>query len=170
MSFEMILVIAVLLVIAIYVIKKRNEFADLEELVTDASSNVSNAEDRKNQVYANIMGIASKTHEKEVSALIELGGQVKYENLLALEKQFPDLKTDAHFTNARIEVQTEERNLQSARIIYNQNITAYNRAINKFPANIVAKMFSYEKKDHIDQENLAENTKLSKKKFDVNEY
>ncbi|MBQ8262793.1 MAG: LemA family protein [Lachnospiraceae bacterium] len=170
MSFEMILVIAVLLVIAIYVIKKRNEFADLKEDMEDASSNASIAKARREEAYAKIMGIASKFHEKEVSALAELGGQVKYENLLALENQFPDLKTDSHFINARLTVETEERNLQSARIIYNQNITAYNKAINKFPANIVAKMFSYEKKDHIDQENLAENTKLNKKEFNINDY
>lgn len=170
MNFEMILVLTILIVLVVYVIKTRNKFAVLQSAAKEALAEVGNYEDKRNRVLDEAIRCALLLHENEVNGIRELSGDEQYDSLMALGNKFPDLKTDAHYTNALSAARVEESHVASSRSIYHQNVTKYNDAITLFPANIVAKILGYERETLIEEENLNENKKYNTRKYDINNY
>ena len=54
---------------------------------------------------------------------------------------YPDLSASARFGELIAELQDTEDKLQYGRKIYNESVEKYNKIINQFPTNIVAKIF-----------------------------
>ena len=68
-------------------------------------------------------------------------------NLLVIVENYPDLKASANFTQLADELAGTENRIAVARRDYNAAVESYNAAIRKFPGNLVAGLFGFEKKD-----------------------
>ena len=63
--------------------------------------------------------------------------------IIAVAEQYPELKASEQFLNLQKSLSKMESQLQAARRIYNNEVTAYNTTINTVPTNIIAKMFNF---------------------------
>lgn len=68
--------------------------------------------------------------------------------LLAVTESYPDLKASGVYKETMASVNKFEDNVRNSRMIYNDVVTRYNRAIRVFPSSIIANIFKYEQKEY----------------------
>lgn len=92
---------------------------------------------------------ASTTAEK---AQAESGLTRALGSLFAVAENYPDLKASANFRELQTELSAIENNLESARRYYNGTVRENNILIERFPSNIVAGIFKFEKSEFFEIE------------------
>ena len=65
--------------------------------------------------------------------------------LLVVVENYPDLKASEQFTALQDQLEGSENRIATARNDYNQAVKAYNVKVRRFPGNIIASMFGFEK-------------------------
>ncbi len=65
----------------------------------------------------------------------------------AVTEAYPDLKANSNYVALQDELAGTENRIAVARKDYNEAVQSYNAAIKKFPKNILAGMFGFEKAD-----------------------
>jgi LemA protein len=63
--------------------------------------------------------------------------------LFAVAEQYPDLKASGNYLSLQHELAVTEDRLQAARRFYNANVQDYNRRIESFPSNLIARQFRF---------------------------
>ncbi len=103
---------------------------------------------------------AGSSNEK-VKAGQQLENTLK--TLFAVTESYPDLKADKNFIMLQEELTETEQKILYARQFYNDAVQLYNTTILMFPANMVAKIYKYEKMDffEITKPEERENVKVS---------
>ena len=78
----------------------------------------------------------------------------KFNNIMMLAESYPDLKANTQFLNLQNSLNDIENKLNYARTSYNDAVTSYNNLVESVPSNIIAKMFSFKRKElfKIDEE------------------
>lgn len=67
--------------------------------------------------------------------------------LLLIVENYPDLKSNANVQNLMIQLEGTENRIKVERDNYTDAVTVYNTSIQRFPRNIVAGLFNFDKKD-----------------------
>lgn len=75
-------------------------------------------------------------------------------SVFAIAEAYPELKANQNFLALQGELSDTENKIQAARRFYNANVRDLNTAIERFPGNIIAKMFNFAKMEFFD---LADN-------------
>ena len=145
-----------------------NNLVKLRENVTSAQSVVETQLQRRADLIPNLVNTVKgyASHEEDVftavadartalsgaktvdelnSAQSQLDSAVS--RLLAIAESYPDLKANENFINLQDELAGTENRIAVARKDYNEAVQSYNAAIKKFPKNILAGMFGFEKAD-----------------------
>ena len=80
----------------------------------------------------------------------------KFNNIMMLAESYPDLKANTQFLNLQNSLNDIENKLNYARTSYNNAVTSYNNLVESVPSNIIAKMFSFKRKElfKIDEEKI----------------
>ncbi len=68
------------------------------------------------------------------------------QRLMVVVERYPDLKADQRFADLQAQLEGTENRIAVERRRFNQAVQAYNTAIRKFPANIIAGMFGFKEK------------------------
>ncbi len=68
--------------------------------------------------------------------------------LLAITENYPDLKANQNFLELQAQLEGTENRIATERMRYAEVVKTYNAKIRKFPTNIVAGMFGFDKKPH----------------------
>lgn len=76
--------------------------------------------------------------------------------LLALSESYPDLKANQNFLELQSQLEGTENRITVARNAFNEAARQFNTMIRRFPGNIVASMFGFEKKPYFEAEQGAE--------------
>lgn len=84
--------------------------------------------------------------------------------LLALQEKYPELKSNEGFLNLQTQLEGTENRITVARNAFNEAAKEFNVLIRKFPNNIIANMFGFEKKPYFEAEEGAD--KAPKVSFD----
>ena len=66
--------------------------------------------------------------------------------LMAVIEKYPQLKADRHFLDLQRQIRRVENEIGHYRKDYNRRVSKYNRRIEFFPNNLVAKKFGFEKR------------------------
>lgn len=66
--------------------------------------------------------------------------------LLAITENYPDLKANEQFSELQAQLEGTENRIAEARRLYNEAVQTYNVSVRKFPNNIWAMIFSFDKK------------------------
>jgi LemA protein len=142
-----------------------NSLTTKQENVNQAQAKIETQLQRRHDLIPNVVAVVQKymSHEKEVFTQIadarsKIGSNNKDEKqqgeqelssaisrLLVLSENYPQLKADAQATNLITELEGTENRIATARIDYNKVATEYNKSIRRFPTNITAKLFDFEK-------------------------
>ncbi|MBE7503751.1 MAG: LemA family protein [Verrucomicrobiales bacterium] len=163
---EILLVLgAVLLVPAVYVIVQYNGLVGLRNHIAEAWSNVDTELKRRYDLIPNLVATVQgyAAHER---ALLErvtelrnrcLGNQGPVpdqardelqlvdalKQLLVRVEAYPELKADQHFLELQRELVNTEDRLQAARRFYNGNVRDYRNKCETFPSSVVAGLFGF---------------------------
>jgi LemA protein len=92
--------------------------------------------------------INAQTPPEQAQAENVLSGALK--SLFAVAEAYPDLKANQNFLNLQEELTSAEDRIAYARQYYNDSVGSYNTQIQKFPTNLLAGMFNFEKREFYD--------------------
>lgn len=167
------IVIAVLVIIALFVIGVFNKIKRAAIAVDNAWSDVDVQLKRRHDLVPNLVNTVQgyASHEREtLEAVIaarsqavdatNMDEQIGAENMLtqslgklfALSENYPDLKANQNFMQLQEELTSTENKISFARQHFNRNVSQHNELIAVFPNNIVAGMFSFDEKDFFEIE------------------
>lgn len=76
--------------------------------------------------------------------------------LMAVSENYPNLKANENFSELQAQLEGTENRINESRQIYNSAVQTYNVSVRRFPANIVAGMFGFDKKNQFEAEAGAE--------------
>ena len=65
--------------------------------------------------------------------------------LIAISESYPELKASQNFSDLQMQLEGTENRIATARMKYNESVRLYNSKLRRFPANLVANMFGFEK-------------------------
>lgn len=177
-----IIVIVVLVVLIGYSVSSYNSMVTQEEKVGTAWSNVENQYQRRSDLIPNLVNTVKEyaAHEKEtfdavVSARAkatqmsididdltpeklaayqraqgEIGSALG--RLLAVTENYPDLKANENFKELQAQLEGTENRISVERRKFNETAREYNTAIRRFPKNIFAGIFGFEKRPYFEAE------------------
>ncbi len=77
--------------------------------------------------------------------------------LLAISEQYPDLKANQNFVELQAQIEGTENRISVARSEFNRITRDYNSAIRRFPANLIANHFDFEKRAYFEASAEAHN-------------
>jgi LemA protein len=160
-----IVLLALILLVVFGGIASYNRFVSQRNLVRDAWANIDTELRRRYDLIPNLVetvkGYAS--HEREVfenvtkaraMATAATGSPAEQaaaegplvaalRQLFAVAENYPDLKANQNFLALQAELSNTEDRLQTARRFYNSNVRDYNRRVQSFPSNVVARSFGF---------------------------
>ena len=159
-----IIVIAIIVVIAIWVIGTYNSLVQLRNKVKNAFAQIDAQLQRRFDLIPNLVetvkGYAG--HEKEVlenitasrsgymnatsnEQKLEMNNQLTstLKTLFAVSENYPDLKANTNFLKLQEELSETEDKVVYSRQFYNDAVTIYNNKIQMFPSNVIAGIFGF---------------------------
>ena len=181
-----IIVLAVIGMIAAWLISRYNIMVTMEENVENAWGQVENQYQRRMDLIPNLVSTVKgyATHEQSTyTAVMEARAKATqitidpanatpeqlaaYQNaqgelsqalgrLLAVAENYPELKANENFKQLMDQLEGTENRITFARNTFNDTAKEYNTFIRRFPANIVASMFGFQYKPYFKAEEGAE--------------
>lgn len=112
------------------------------------------ARSKATQVSVNAEDLTEANIQKFQAAQGEL--QQALGRLLMLTENYPDLKANENFRDLQAQLEGTENRITVERQKFNESAKAYNTNIRKFPNNIFAGMFGFEKKAYFEAQQGAE--------------
>ncbi len=182
-SYVVLIVVAVVAIAIFGWVKSTyNGMVSVEEEATTALANVQSAYQRRADLIPNLVqtvkGYAS--HEKETlegvvnarskatSITLNADNIKEYQQaqgelssalgrLIAIGEAYPDLKANENFRELQVQLEGTENRINVERNNFNKAVQEYNVAIRKFPSNLLAGMFGFEKMDKFEAAAGSEN-------------
>ena len=164
----LIIVLALLALLALFIIAIYNTLVRLRNQVENAWSQIDVQLKRRHDLIPNLVETAKgyMHHERETFEAItnarsqamgakgvaEAGkaegvlGQALSKFLLTVEA-YPDLKANQNFLSIQEELSSTENKIAFSRQAYNDQVLFFNNKIQMFPSNIIAGMFNFGKRD-----------------------
>ena len=179
-------IVAVVAVIAIWAISDYNSLVGMDENVSNQWANVETQYQRRADLIPNLVNTVKgyAAHEKEtlegVIAARSQATQIKVDptdltpeklaeyqkaqgqlatalgKLLAITENYPDLKANQNFLELQAQLEGTENRINVARKNFNDAAKTYNTAIRRFPKNILAGMFGFDKRAYFEAAEGAE--------------
>ena len=181
-----IVVLGVLAIIALWVANVYNGFVTAEEQVESAWAQVENQYQRRSDLVPNLVatvkGYASHESEtlqgvidarvratqitidpanatpQQLAAYQKAQGELSQAlgRLMAVAESYPDLKANENFRDLQQQLEGTENRIAVARQLFNDEAKKYNTSIRKFPNNLIAGAFGFEKKPYFEAEEGSE--------------
>lgn len=169
------IIIVVLIVAAFMSISKYNTMVGMEESVSEQWANVETQYQRRADLIPNLVSTVKgyAAHEKDVFESVTKArasatsvkidaSNLTAENiqkfqaaqgslnsalgrLLAVSERYPDLKANQNFLELQAQLEGTENRIATERRRFNEQVKIFNTYIRKFPNNMVANMFGFEK-------------------------
>ncbi|MFH1361497.1 MAG: LemA family protein, partial [bacterium] len=170
------IILGVLLFLAVLMIGVYNKLIILRTRVEEAWADIEVQLKRRHNLIPNLVNTVKgyASHESGVfenvtkarSAAMGATGMVDkaasenmlsstLKSLFAVAENYPQLKANQNFLELQRELTDTEDKIQYSRRFYNTNVRDLNIKIQVFPSNIIANMFSFQKKDMFEAEEAA---------------
>ena len=183
---SIIVILAVLAAIVLWFVGKYNAMVTAEENVETSWAQVENQYQRRSDLIPNLVATVKgyAEHESQVfESVVEARAKATqitidptnaspeqlaaFQNaqgelsqalgrLLAVAENYPDLKANENFRDLQSQLEGTENRIAVARNAFNEAAQQFNVLIRKFPNNIVASMFGFEKKPYFEAEEGAD--------------
>ncbi|MCS6980785.1 MAG: LemA family protein [Flavobacteriales bacterium] len=76
--------------------------------------------------------------------------------LLVIVERYPDIKANQNFRDLQVQLEGTENRIATARKDFNDAVMAYNAFIRRFPNNLIAGLFGFEKRGYFEASEGAE--------------
>ena len=121
---------------------------------SETLENVVAARAKATQVTVDPSNLTSESVAKFNEAQGELSTALG--RLLLIQENYPDLKANENFRDLQAQLEGTENRIATERMKFNQAVKDYNTNIRRFPANIIASRFGFEKKGYFEAQAGAE--------------
>ena len=178
----LIITIVVIALVAIWGISSYNGLVSMDENVSNQWANVETQYQRRSDLIPNLVNTVKgyAKHESETLASVmaarSQATQVKIDpsnctpqqlaayqkaqgdvttalgKLLAITENYPDLKANQNFLELQSQLEGTENRINVARKDFNDTAKKYNTSLRRFPRNIIASMFGFEKRNYFEAE------------------
>lgn len=182
----LIITIVVIVLVALWGILSYNGLVSMDENVSNQWANVETQYQRRSDLIPNLVNTVKgyAKHESQtleaVMAARSQATQVKIDpsnctpqqlaayqkaqgdvttalgKLLAITENYPDLKANQNFLELQSQLEGTENRINVARKDFNDTAKKYNTSLRRFPRNIIASMFGFEKRNYFEAEAGAE--------------
>lgn len=182
----LIITIVVIVLVALWGISSYNGLVSMDENVSNQWANVETQYQRRSDLIPNLVNTVKgyAKHESQtleaVMAARSQATQVKIDpsnctpqqlaayqkaqgdvttalgKLLAITENYPDLKANQNFLELQSQLEGTENRINVARKDFNDTAKKYNTSFRRFPRNIIASMFGFEKRNYFEAEAGAE--------------
>ena len=182
----LIITIVVIALVALWGILSYNGLVEKDEKVSNQWANVETQYQRRSDLIPNLVNTVKgyAKHESQtleaVMAARSQATQVKIDpsnctpqqlaayqkaqgdvttalgKLLAITENYPDLKANQNFLELQSQLEGTENRINVARKDFNDSAKEYNTSLRRFPRNIIASMFGFEKRNYFEAEAGAE--------------
>lgn len=132
------------------------------DLIPNVVNSVKGYMDHEDKIFTEIaearakIGSNSATSADKKKAEGELDSAIS--RLLVVKESYPELKSNEQIQTLITELEGTENRIYVARTDYNKVAAQYNAKIQKFPTNIVANMFGFEKAELVEATKVAKET------------
>ena len=116
-------------------------YANHEKSTLDA---VVSARTKATQMTVDVGELTEENIQKYQEAQGEVGAAIG--RLLAITESYPELKANENFSELQAQLEGTENRINEVRKNYNASVKEYNVSVRKFPNNILAGMFGFERK------------------------
>ena len=181
-----IVIIAVVAIILLWGVTTYNGFVKKQEAMTTAWGQVENVYQRRADLVPNLVALVKNYTEYEQGTLIavtearakatkatvntdnfdesefanfemaqeEVGNSLN--RLIVSVENYPDLKANEEYLTLQAQLAGCENRILTERQRFNETAMVYNQSIRKFPNNLIAKMFGFEKRPDFEADAGAE--------------
>ena len=186
MKKAIIIVVAVVAIVVIWCITGYNSLVGMEENVNNQWANVETQYQRRSDLIPNLVNTVKgyATHEQEtLEGVVEARSkatQIKVDpqnltpeklaeyqqaqgqlatalgKLLAITENYPDLKANQNFLELQAQLEGTENRITVARKNFNDAAREFNTSIRRFPKNILAGLFGFDKRTYFEAQEGAE--------------
>jgi LemA protein len=160
------IIIAIIVILAVWVITSYNRFIVLINRAKEAWSDIDVQLKRRYDLIPNLVSTVKGYASHESSAFenvtkaramamgaSNVADKGKAENMLlgalksvfAIAEAYPDLKANQNFLDLQSQLTDTENKIQASRRFYNGNVRDLNIAIEAFPGNVISKIFHFAK-------------------------
>ncbi len=160
---------AILGLILIYLIYSYNRLVGMRNMADKAYSNIDTLLQKRFDLVPNLVNTVKgyMEHEREVleeitrartewlnatnikeNAGADQIAQRALKSLFAVAENYPDLKANQNFMMLQEELAGIENKIAYARQRYNRTVMALNTAVQRFPTNLIARLFNFETRDY----------------------
>lgn len=178
MSTTVIVILAIVVVVAVFLWAMYNSLVRLRVRVNEAWSDITVQLKRRADLIPNLVesvkGYAA--HEKQVfedvtaaranvltatqqgpaaTAKAENQFEGALKSLFAVSEAYPDLKASQNFQQLQAELVDTEDKIQASRRFYNGGVRDYNTKLQVFPNNLFAGMFGFTQKEFFEVDDMA---------------
>lgn len=183
----LIVIIVLVVLVVIWGVGVYNGLVSKQEAVEKAVGNVQTAYQKRADLIPNIVATVKNYAEYEtgtLTAVVEArakatsvtldANNLTEENLKAFQaaqdqmssalsrllvtvEQYPDLKANQNYLDLQSQLESCENSIANARREFNETAREYNTAVRRFPGNIIAGMFGFEKKPYFEAPEAAQN-------------
>ena len=115
---------------------------------SETLENVVAARAKATQVTVDPSNLTSESVAKFNEAQGELSTALG--RLLLIQENYPDLKANENFRDLQAQLEGTENRIATERMKFNQAVKDYNTNIRRFPSNIIASVFGFEKKGYFE--------------------
>ena len=116
--------------------------------------NVVSARAKATQVTVDPSDLTSEALSQFNAAQRELSSALG--RLLLIQENYPELKANQNFLELQAQLEGTENRIATERMKFNEAAKAFNTGIRRFPDNIIASMFGFEKKAYFEAQAGAE--------------
>ena len=165
----LIVVIALVVLLALYVIVTYNGLVSLRNRIENAWAQIDVQLTRRYDLIPNLVetvkgyaaheretldaviqarnaGMAAQSPHDKAAAENKITGALK--SLFALSEAYPDLKANQNFAQLQEELTGTEGRIAYARQFYNDTVYRYNTKIQSFPGNVLAGIFRFQEREY----------------------
>lgn len=186
-TISLITIISIIVISIIWVVSKYNGLVKKDEACTQQWSKVESQYQRRLDLIPNLVNTVKgyAEHEQETfTQVIEARNQASQikidpnnmsqeamdkfqqsqqtlksslDRLMVVVERYPDLKANQNFLELQSQLEGTENRIAVERQRFADVVNAYNSTIRRFPTNLIAGMFSFERKAYFESEAGAEN-------------
>ena len=168
------IILGVVALVVIVGILSYNRFVSGRQLIRDSWANIDTELRRRYDLIPNLVetvkgyaaherGVFEEVTRARAAAVSATGSPAEQaaaegpfvaalRQLFAVAENYPELKANQNFLALQSELSNTEDRLQTARRFYNANVREFNRRVQSFPSNVVARSFGFKEEQFFEVE------------------
>ena len=146
------IVLGVIAVVVVWAISGYNGLVTKQEKVNEAWANVETVYQRRADLIPNLVSTSisidpSTATPEQMEAWMKAQNEVgsALGRLIAISENYPDLKANQNFMELQKQLEGTENRISTERRKYNEEVRGYNASIRRFPTNLIAGIFGFDK-------------------------